>query len=178
MSSYTVAIIVVLVLLLIAAVWHTAPRERSLYDRLGGVYAIAAVVDRFSDALLVNPTVGKASLNPYLADWSNNQAAARLPGLKFMRTLWLCSVAGGPFKYSPTRPGACPFSLENAHKDLQITPDQFDAVATELGLALDYYKVPQRERGEVLAAFGAHKGEVTTGYTVAHGGTPSVVRCG
>ena len=84
--------------------------NKSLYDRLGGVFAIAAVVNYFSDSLIDNPTVGRGSKNPALRDWHTNKLD-RLPGLKFMRTLWLCSLAGGPFKYSPTAPGKCPFSL-------------------------------------------------------------------
>ena len=70
--------------------------EPSLYERLGGVFAIAAVVDHFSDAVVQNPIVGQASKNPELREWHTNQLD-RLPGLKFMRTLWVCKVAGGPF---------------------------------------------------------------------------------
>src|SRR4051794_16328408 len=73
--------------------------EATLYDRLGGVYAIAAVVDRFSDAIIKNAMVGELSENAQLREWSTAQIG-RLPGLKFMRTLWLCNVAGGPFQYS------------------------------------------------------------------------------
>jgi hemoglobin len=51
--------------------------------------------------------------------------------------------------------------------DLHISPDEFDAVAEELSHALDYYGVPEREKGEVLAAFAAHKNEVTAGYFAA-----------
>jgi hemoglobin len=54
-------------------------------------------------------------------------------------------------------------SLEEAHRQLGITPDEFDAVADELARSLDFFKVPAREKGEVLAAFAAHKGEVTEG---------------
>jgi len=150
--------------------------DKSLYDRLGGVFPISAVVNHFSDALLDNPVVGKKSKNKYLNDWSNNQAPSRLPGLKFMRTLWLCSVAGGPFEYSPVRPGKCPFSLENAHKELQISPEEFDAVALELSNSLDVFNVPEKEKGEVLSAFAAHKNEVTMGYNDAHG-TKTSIKC-
>jgi hemoglobin len=60
--------------------------ESSLYDRLGGVFAIAAVVDHFSEAVVLNPIVGQSSENPALREWSTNDLG-RLPGLKFMRTL-------------------------------------------------------------------------------------------
>ncbi|MGQ0848207.1 MAG: group 1 truncated hemoglobin, partial [Actinomycetota bacterium] len=70
--------------------------ESSLYERLGGVFAIAAVVNKFSDDVVVNPIVGQGSSNPDLREWHTNNLG-RLPGLKFMRTLWVCNVSGGPF---------------------------------------------------------------------------------
>jgi len=81
-----------------------------------------------------------------------------------MRTLWVCNVAGGPFQYTATEPGSTVLGLEEAHRDLRISPDEFDEVAAELGRTLDFVKVPQREKDEVLAAFAAHKHEVTEGY--------------
>ena len=136
--------------------------EKTLYERLGGVFAIAAVVDHFSDAVVQNPIVGKNSKNPGLKKW-HTESLARLPGLKFMRTLWVCSVAGGPFKYSPTKPGKTEYGLEEAHRDLKISPEEFDEVAAELARTLDFFKVPAREKEEVLGAFAAHKNEVTAG---------------
>ena len=137
--------------------------ESSLYERLGGVFAIAAVIDHFSDAVVKNPMVGQQSANPALREWSTNNLA-RLPGLKFMRTLWVCNVSGGPFEFTATRPGSTPLGLEEAHRELRISPEEFDEVAAELGRSLDFAKVPAKEKGEVLAAFAAHKGEVTAGY--------------
>ena len=136
--------------------------EKTLYERLGGVFAIAAVVDHFSDAVVQNPIVGRTSHNEALRQW-HTESLARLPGLKFMRTLWVCTVAGGPFTYSPTRSGATNLGLEEAHRKLRISPDEFDEVAAELGRTLDFVQVPAREKAEVLAAFAAHKGEVTAG---------------
>jgi len=140
--------------------------EETLYDRLGGVYAIAAVVDRFSDALINNAMVGNLSENPALREWSTRELE-RLPGLKFMRTLWVCAVAGGPFEFSPTVPGREALGLEEAHRRLRITPDEFDEVAAELARTLDVFKVPEREKNEVLGAFAAHKDEVTEGSRAA-----------
>jgi hemoglobin len=137
---------------------------RSLYDRLGGAFAIAAVVDHFSNQLVFNPVVGQESHNAALAEWHSN-SLDRLPGLKFMRTLWLCNVAGGPFEYSATKPGSTPIGLEVAHRDLKISPAEFDEVVAELGRTLALFMVPKRETDEVLAAFAAHKGEVTEGYS-------------
>jgi len=136
--------------------------ESSLYERLGGVFAIAAVVDKFSDAVVENPIVGQQSSNPALREWHTNNLG-RLPGLKFMRTLWVCNVSGGPFEYSATRPGSTTLGLEEAHRQLKITPDEFDEVAAELARTLDAFEIPAREKDEVLAAFAAHKDEVTEG---------------
>ena len=144
---------------------QTTP-EKSLYERLGGVFAIAAVVDHFSDAVVKNPIVGQKSKNPQLREW-HTKNLRRLPGLKFMRTLWVCNVSGGPFQFTPTKPGKTPLGLEEAHRNLRISPAEFDEVAAELGRSLDFAKVPKREKAEVLAAFAAHKDEVTAGYIAA-----------
>ena len=141
-------------------------QQKTLYERLGGVFAIAAVVNHFSDAVVKNPIVGQRSKNPALREW-HTKNLGRLPGLKFMRTLWVCNVAGGPFQYTATKPGSTPVGLEAAHRELKISPAEFDEVAAELGRTLDFFKVPNQEKTEVLTAFAAHKGEVTAGYLTA-----------
>jgi hemoglobin len=142
--------------------------EESLYERLGGVFAIAAVVDHFSDAVVKNPIVGQQSENPQLREW-HTANLGRLPGLKFMRTLWVCDVAGGPLKFDATRPGSTQLGLEEAHRNLRISPAEFDEVAAELGRTLDAVGVREPEKGAVLAAFAAHKAEVTEGYLATAG---------
>ena len=137
--------------------------EASLYERLGGAFAIAAVVDHFSDALIGNPIVGQSSDNPALREWHTNNLA-RLPGLKFMRTLWVCDISGGPQTYAATEQGRTALGLEEAHRELKISPDEFDEVAAELTRTLDHFGVPDQEKEEVLGAFAAHKDEVTEGY--------------
>ena len=74
----------------------------------------------------------------------------------------------GPFQFTATRPGQTPLGLEEAHRDLRIS-SAFDEVAAELGRTLDFAKVPKREKSEVLAAFAAHKDEVTAGYVAKRG---------
>lgn len=138
--------------------------DSSLYERLGGAFAIAAVVDHFSEAIVRNPIVGEQSANPALREWHTDNLG-RLPGLKFMRTLWVCDIAGGPQQYAATQPGSTPLGLEEAHRELKISPAEFDEVAAELARTLDFFKVPEQEKGEVLAAFAAHKNEVTAGYS-------------
>jgi len=128
--------------------------EPTLYERLGGIFAIAAVVDNFSDRLLKNPTIVQA--NPELHQWHTETYPGRLPGLKWLRTLWLASLAGGPFQYTGRE-------LRDAHFDLKIPPEVFDEVAAELARTLDDFHVPEREKAEVLAGFAGEKGEVTAG---------------
>ena len=118
-----------------------------LYDRLGGYNAIAMVVDRFSDAIIVNP---KLNANPALRQWNETGS---LPGLKFMRTLWVCAVAGGPFQYTGK-------DMHEAHAHLHITSDEFDEVGAEIAHALDGLGVPEQEKQEVLAAIASKKDEV------------------
>src|SRR5690242_20934708 len=108
-----------------------ATPEKSLYERLGGVFAIAAVVDHFSDAVVMNPIVGQKSKNPQLQEW-HTKNLARLPGLKFMRTLWVCNISGGPYQFAATKPGTTPLGLEEAHRNFKISPAEFDEVAAEL----------------------------------------------
>ena len=143
--------------------------EPSLYERLGGVFVIAAVVDHFSDAVVRNPVVGQQAANPALREW-HSANLGRLPGLKFMRTLWVCAVAGGPVPFVATRPGGTALGLEEAHRRLRISPAEFDEVAAELARTLDAFDVPAKETDEVLAAFAAHKNEVTEGYLSTVGG--------
>ena len=145
--------------------------QASLYYRLGGAFSIAAVIDHFSDAVVQNPIVGQKSGNPALREWHTNNLG-RLPGLKFMRTLWVCNISGGPFEYTATNPGHTALGLEEAHRALRISPAQFDEVAAELGRTLTFFKVPEAEQAEVLAAFAAHKGEVTEEYSAAAGSSP------
>ena len=121
-----------------------------MYERIGGVNAIAMVVDRFSDEIVKN---AKLNTNPALKDWNHTN---QLAGLKFMRTLWLCQAAGGPFQYTGKE-------LGEAHKDLHIKPGEFDEVGVEIARALDYFKVPEREKQEVLAAIVSKKAEVVNG---------------
>jgi hemoglobin len=121
--------------------------EQTLYERLGGVDAIALVVDRFSDQIVTNP---KLNVNPALKEYNEK---GNLPSLKFLRTLWICAATGGPFYYTGRE-------LGEAHKDLHISSEEFDEVGAEIGCALDYFNVPEQEKQEVLDAIVARKAEV------------------
>ncbi|MGZ3712590.1 MAG: group I truncated hemoglobin [Bdellovibrionota bacterium] len=169
LSFIKTVVIATAVLVTSSAALHSVPAqaEKSLYERLGGIFPIAAVVDHFSDAIVKNPIVGQHSKNPELRKW-HTQNLGRLPGLKFMRTLWVAAAAGGPQQYTPTKPGRTNLGLEEAHRNFKISPAEFDEVAAELGRTLNFFKIPDREKEEVLAAFVAHKSEVTAGYFRKH----------
>jgi hemoglobin len=131
--------------------------EPTLYERLGGVYAIAAVVDHFSDQLVKQETIHS---NLQIRDWNTSKSDQRLPGLKFLRTLWVCAISGGPFEYTGK-------PLDEAHQQFRISSEDFDEVAAILAQSLDHFGVPTREKEEVLGAFAAHKSQVTVGAMVS-----------
>jgi hemoglobin len=128
---------------------------QSLYERIGGIYTITLIVNRFSDMVVENPKVGRGSKNSALNEWSTDKLD-RLPGLKYMRSLWMADVLGGPFEYDGKK-------MDEAHANLRIKPEEFDEVAAELRRALEYYNVPEREKAEAMAAFNSYKDEVTSG---------------
>ena len=99
------------------------------------------MVNDFSDGVMQSALVGRASKNPDLKKWAEKESE-RLPGLKFMRTLWVAEVTGGPFKFESTVPGICHLSLEKAHENLHISPDEFDEVANVLKKSMEKFKVP------------------------------------
>jgi hemoglobin len=121
----------------------STPTAESLFDRVGGFFALAAVVNRFSDEIIKNP---KLNENPALKEWNEKEAETRLPGLKFMRTMWMAAAAGGPVEYTG-------LPLDEAHQDLHLTPEEFEEVGAEIVRALDFYKVPEREQQELVAAY-------------------------
>ena len=127
-------------------------RKRSLYDRLGGYFGIAAVVNRFSDQIIINPILNR---NPALRAWNETEAEARLPGLKFGRTLWIAAKAGGPFKYTG-------LPLDEAHAEFNLTAEEFAEVGAEIVRALDFFGVPEREKRELVEAYQASMSDVVT----------------
>ena len=126
--------------------------EQTLYDRLGGIFAISAVVNRFSDAIITNP---KLNVNPALRAWNETEAADRLPGLKVMRTVWVAALTGGPFVYTG-------LPLHEAHTRFHLTSDEFDEVGAEIVRALDYYGVPEQEKQQLVDAYMVSKPDVVS----------------
>ncbi len=113
------------------------PEQRpSLYDRLGGVYNIATVVDDLIDRVMANP---KLNANPRVDEAHHRVSAA---GFKYLVTEMLCSAAGGPQVYSG-RP------MGEAHRHLGITPAEWEAFMEDVQQSLDKFGVPAPEQEEI-----------------------------
>jgi hemoglobin len=132
-----------------AAAHSTAapPATRSLYDRLGGAYAIATVVDDFIERLLVNDTL---NANPAIFE-----ARQRVPkaGLKFHVTTLVCQATGGPCKYVGR-------DMKTTHAHLNIREKEWDAMVVDFRKTLDKFKVPAAEQGELITIVGSTKPEI------------------
>jgi hemoglobin len=123
------------------------PATKSLYDRLGGVYNIATVVDDFIERLLVNDTL---NANPAISE-----ARARAPkaGLKFHVTTLVCDVTGGPCKYAGR-------SMKESHDRLNINEIQWQAMVTDFRKSLDKFSVPVKEQEELIAIVASTKKDI------------------
>lgn len=109
-----------------------------------------------------DPITGKDSDNPYLKEWYADKSW-RAAGFKVLTTLWVAEAAGGPYKYISTKPNDGGLDLEPTHFNMYLSDDVFEAAGRLLSETLDHFNVPEREKGEVLAAFQAHKDEVISG---------------
>jgi hemoglobin len=114
------------------------PQPTSLYERLGGIYNIATVVDDFIDRIMVD---GRLNANPRV-DEAHHRVSP--PGFKYLVAEQLGEASGGPQRYSGR-------SMEDSHRQLLITADEWDAFIDDLNQTLDKFEVPQQERSEVLA---------------------------
>ncbi len=148
LSALTLYIIVTAVLAGTTLQGHAQEEaEPSLYDRLGGVYSIATVVDDFIDRLLVNDTL---NANPAI-----NEARGQVPkaGLKFRLTAQVCQAAGGPEKYNGR-------SMKDTHAHLNITENEWQAMLADFKKTLDKFEVPEREQGELFAIIDSTKTDI------------------
>lgn len=144
-------IYVTVLAVLVALAWGprlaAQPAEKSLYDRLGGAYNIAVVVDDFIERLLVNDTL---NANPAI-----KAARARVPapGLKFHVTTLVCQVTGGPCKYVGR-------DMKTAHAQLNITQKEWDAMVADFRKTLNKFKVPVKEQEELIQIVGSTKKDI------------------
>ena len=128
----------------------TAPPTPSLYDRLGGLYPISAVVDDFINRVYVNATL---NANPNIA---KARTEVRKPGLKVQVANQVCMVTGGPCKYTGK-------SMKEAHAGFKITPKEWDALLVDFRASLDTFKVPSREQQELIAIVESTKADIVAG---------------
>ena len=147
MKHRIAAFLAAVLLLRTVAIHADETPKKSLYERLGGAYAIATVVDAFIEKLLVNDTL---NANPAV-----NAARAHVPkaGLKFHVTALVCQVTGGPQTYTGR-------SMKDAHRHLNITEKEWGAMVHDFVEVLDQFKVPKAEQAELLTIVGSTKPDI------------------
>jgi hemoglobin len=150
LARVSTTVLAVVIVVMVAAMTHSARAQvtqPSLYDRLGGVYSIATVVDDFIERLLVNATL---NANPAI-----NEARKRVPkaGLKFHVTALVCTATGGKCAYTG-RP------MKESHEKLNISQAEWDAMVTDFRATLDKFKVPQREQQELITIVDSTKNDI------------------
>src|ERR671937_790884 len=110
----------------------------SLYDRLGGVYNIATVIDDLIDRVM---TDARLNANPRVDEAHHRVSPA---GFKFLATELVCAASGGPQTYSGR-------SMGDSHRHLMITAAEWDAFMDDLQQTFDKFAVPQPEQEELKA---------------------------
>ncbi|MEW6521091.1 MAG: group 1 truncated hemoglobin [Thermodesulfobacteriota bacterium] len=110
----------------------------SLYDRLGGIYPIAVVVDTFIDLLFVNDVL---NANPAIKEARERVPAA---GLKYHVTALVCQETGGPCKYTGR-------GMAESHVHLNISEKEWQAMMADFRRVLNNYGVPGKEQQELIA---------------------------
>src|ERR1044072_3286150 len=123
------------------------PQPLSLYDRLGGVYAIATVVDDFIDRVMANPTL---NANPK-EDEAHHKVTP--PGFKYLVTEMVCWVTGGPQKYTGK-------SMRDSHAHLDITEPEWQAFLKDARDCFAKFNVPAQEQSELLAIIESTKNDI------------------
>jgi hemoglobin len=116
-------------------------QSQTLYQRLGGKDAIVAVVDDF-----VGNVAGDARIN-------RRFASTNIPRLKQMLVDQICAGTGGPCTYSGR-------DMKSAHAGMNIGDAEFGALVEDLIKTLDKFKVPEKEKNELLAILGPMKGDI------------------
>ena len=116
----------------------STPEKPSLYDRLGGVYNIATVIDDFIDRVMADP---RLNANPRVDEAHHRVSPA---GFKYLVTEMVCEATGGPQRYSG-RP------MGDSHRHLMITDQEWQAFMDDLQQTFDKFQVPQPEQEELRA---------------------------
>lgn len=121
--------------------------EKTLYDRLGGIYAIAAVADRLIDRIMDNPRLNK---NP-LVDEAHHRVSKA--GFKYLVAELMGYATGGPQRYTGR-------SMGDSHRHLRIAADEWEAFVEDLRATLDEFKVPAAEQAELQAIVHSTRADI------------------
>ena len=121
--------------------------QPTLYERLGGVYRIAAVVDDLIDRVMNNP---RLNANPRVDEAHHRVSAA---GFKYLVTELVCWASGGPQQYSGR-------SMQESHQDLRITATEWDAFLDDLQHTLETFGVPPAEQAELKAIVASTRADI------------------
>ena len=120
-----------------------AQQPDTLYKRLGGYDAIAAVVDNFVPRLVKDPMLGKYFVHSQDTLMQIRQLAVDM----------ICAATGGPCVYIGR-------DMKTAHKGLGISAAEWDATVTHLVATLDQFKVPAKEKDELLKVVGTLRADI------------------
>jgi hemoglobin len=122
-------------------------KQPTLYERLGGVYSIATVVDDFIDRVMSD---ARLNANPAV-----DEAHHKVPpaGFKYLATEMVCWATGGPQKYTGR-------SMADSHRHLNITPQEWEAFMDDFQQTLDKFKVPAAEQAELKAIVQSTYGDI------------------
>jgi hemoglobin len=128
----------------------------SLYERLGGVYSIATVVDDFIDRVMTDP---RLNANPRV-----NEAHHRVPppGFKYLVTEMVCWASGGPQKYTGR-------SMADSHADMKIAGKEWDAFMDDFQQTLDKFAVPAEEQAELKTIVNSTRSDIVVDSAVGVG---------
>jgi hemoglobin len=119
----------------------------SLYERLGGVYSIAAVIDDFINRVMDDP---RLNANPKVDEAHHRVSRA---GFKYLVTEMVCWATGGPQRYTGR-------SMFDSHAHLEITAAEWQAFLDDLDQTFNAFGVPAAERGELLAIVNSTRADI------------------
>ena len=125
----------------------THEQKPSLYDRLGGVYAIASVVDDFINRIMDNP---RLNANPKVDEAHHRVSRA---GFKYLVTEMVCEATGGPQRYSGR-------SMRDSHAQLGITEEEWQVFRADFRACLEAFAVPKAEQAELFAIVESTKSDI------------------
>jgi hemoglobin len=118
-------------------------QQASLYERLGGKPAITAVVDDFVGNVAVDNRI-----NGFFAKTD-------ITRLKQLLVEQICAGSGGPCTYTGR-------DMRSTHAGMGIADAHFSALVEDLVKTLDTFKVPQREKQELLFVLGPMKADIVS----------------